>query len=1172
MRLKNLLVVLLSLCAVSTYAQYRASIQGVVTDPDGASISGATVTLKNLGTNQTLTATTDDNGIYNFSALPPSTYSVTVEKAGFKKKVLENVGFIPEQANALNIQLEVGEVTQSIIVSGDTTPLIDTETASVNGVVSSNQIQHLPSFGRDVLKLAQLAPGSFADGSQGQGGNGFNLPGTQTGGGASGGADGIFKTENGAQVIANGQQSANNGISIDGITTTSAVWGGSTIVTPSEDSVDSVKVVSNSYDAEDGRFSGAQIQIISKSGTNDFHGSLFLTTHQPNLNAFQRFNGAGLDVKRDENKFEQFGGSVGGPIWKNKVFFFFNYETIREPFSPNSGNGWFDTPAFDALAPAGSIAAKYLSFPGNGVVGTLNPNATCATAGLTDAAHATALIPANCAEVPGGLNLGTPLTTGLGTQDQGWSDNNHPGCGGAGTGCGTAGSPFGTVADIANYNTINPTHFTATQYNGRLDANVTEKDRIGFSLYYVPLSKDTLNGNRAYDVFHHSQTNEAFSAIWDHTFSSTLLNEARANAAAWRWNEIGSNPQAPVGFPTDSIGTTGNTNINSFGPNVGSILNQWTYTFKDVATKIYGRHTIKFGGEVTRLFYLQNNVGGGVPVYSFFNLWDFLNDAPSREGDGFNASFNPNTGFPTTVRQDQRENILGFFAQDDFKLRPNLTLNLGLRWSYFGPDYSKQNNMFRAFPGAGANYLTGLVVRKDNSWNAQKNNFGPQIGFAWSPASLFGHAFQSRLVIRGGYGIGYSGEEIAIAANIVGNPGLAETPVFQFSDASTCVSGTTSNKCGIVYALSSDPHNLGGYPANPNAISPFGSNGLPTTGSVSVQIFPNTLPTLLVHHYSLDAQYDLGHQFVASLGYQGSLSRNTFFHESPLAVPATEGFASNPQIGGGNLWGVSGRANYNAMLAELKHQFSHQFMVDSQFTWSKCMDTSSAPFSEQPYPFNSDLDYGRCDYNVGKAFKVFGLWQPVFFHGSNSWMEKVAGGWSLSGIFNLHSGFPWTPMLNVLNGNTYCSSCGYGSLFPAAFLGGSGSSTSNDAFKTVANSNFPKGGTAYFLPQPPAPGKPPYPAFFGTTLPPSPGVHRNSFNLPGYKGVDLTLSKAFGLPKAPVLGEGARVELRVDAYNLFNNLNLDPTRISNNVQDANFGTIQAGLAARVVTLGARFSF
>jgi hypothetical protein len=710
----------------------------------------------------------------------------------------------------------------------------------------------MPSFGRDVLKLAQLAPGSFGDQAQGGGGGSTNLPGTQTGGGASGGADGIFKTENGAQVIANGQQSENNGISIDGISTTSSVWGGSTIITPSEDSVESVKVVSNSYDAEDGRFSGAQIQIISKSGTNDFHGSLFLTTHQPNLNAYQRFNGQGSSVTRDNNKFEQFGGSVGGPIWKNKIFFFFNYETVREPFSNVQGNGWFDTPAFDALAPAGSIAAKYLSFPGNGVVGTLNTAATCMTAGLTESV--------NCRTIPGqGINLGTPLTTGMGKQDLGWTDSQHPGCGGAGTGCGTAGSPLGTVADIANYNTINPTKFTANQYNGRLDANVGVKDRIGFTIYYVPLTRDSFNGNRAYDIFHHSQINEAFSAIWDHTFSSTLLNEARANAAGWRWNEIGSNPQTPVGFPADSIGTIGSTTINSFGPGFPSILNQWTYTFKDVATKIYGPHTIKFGGEVTRLFYLQECASCGVPRYSFFNLWDFLNDAPQSEG-GSGQSFNPTNGLPTTVRQDQRENIWGFFVQDDFKVRSNLTVNLGLRWSYFGPLSSKEGNMFVAVPGAGANYLTGLTVRKGNSWNAQKGNFGPQIGVAWSPTSLFGHQFQSRLVVRGGYGLSYNGEQIAISANISGNPGLAVSPVFSYNNPSTCAQPLPN--CGIVYALSSDPHNLNGYPANPNAISTFGSNGIPTTGQVFLSIFPRDLPTMLTHHYSVDAEYDLGRSIV----------------------------------------------------------------------------------------------------------------------------------------------------------------------------------------------------------------------------------------------------------------------------------------------------------------------
>src|SRR5581483_4967701 len=496
-----------------------------------------------------------------------------------------------------------------------------------------------PSFGRDVLRVAALAPGALGDNSQAAGNDNYNLPGTQTGGGQSGGADGIFKTENGVQIIANGNQTENNGISIDGISTTSAVWGGSTVITPSEDSVDNVKVVSNSYDAEEGRFSGAQIQITSKSGTNDVHGSLFFTTHQPNLNAYQPYNGEGNPVVRDNNHFEQFGGSIGGPIWKNKVFAFFNYETVREPNSNIQGNGWYDTPAFDALAPAASIAEKYLSFLGNRVIGTLDPNATGQTAGLTEGV--------NCRTIPGqGINAGTPLTGPLGTQDTSWTSNSNPG----------VGSGLGTVADLANYNTSDPTTFNAAQYNGRLDANVTEKDRIGFAIYWVPLSRTNYNGNRSYDLFHHDQINDAFSAIWNRTFSSTFLNEFRVNAAGWRWNEITSNPQSPVGLPTDFIEKTGSITLNNFGPSVGSILNQWTYGYKDVATKIIGRHTVKFGGDFTRLFFLQDCAGCGVPSYHFFNIWDFLNDAPHQES----GSFDPHTGIPTTERQDDRENLLGF--------------------------------------------------------------------------------------------------------------------------------------------------------------------------------------------------------------------------------------------------------------------------------------------------------------------------------------------------------------------------------------------------------------------------------------------------------------------------------------------------------------------------------
>jgi hypothetical protein len=1142
---------LLSLClatlASRAQAQFRTSIQGVVTDPSGATVAGANLTLTNLATGETQTRVSNDAGIFNFNALPASVkFRLEAVKKGFEKKVFDNLELMPEQENSVAVPLTVGTESQTVTVNGSTVPAIDTETGNITGNISDNQIQHLPSFGRDVFQLLQLAPGVFGDGAQGNGGGSVQLPGTQ-GPGATGGNTGIFATENGPQILANGQQHESNGISIDGISTSSAVWGGTTIITPSEDSVQSVTVVSNGFDAENGRFSGAQVEVITKSGSNDWHGSAFYTAHRPGLNAYQRFNGEGNAPLRDNNLFNQYGGGVGGPIWKNHIFFYFNYETVQEPNSNSTGNGWYETPAFDAMtSAAGPIAAKYLSFPGNGVVATGMNNDTCANAGLTQGV--------NCNYIPGqGLNIGSPLTTGVGTQDLGWTSPTSPGVGGG----------LSDVADIANYNTASATTSSKYQYNGRLDWDATTRDRISYTMYYVPQSTTFLNGAaRGYNLFHHEQVNEAFTGIWNHTFSPTFLNEARVNAAGWRWNEVDDNPQSPVGLPSDSIGTIGSINLASFGPNIGSILNQWTYTFKDVATKIVGNNTVKFGGELTRLFYLNDCAGCGVPNYSFYNLWDFLNDAPNNES----SQFNPNTGIPTTLRQDDREDLWGFFVQDSYKLRRNVTLTFGLRYSYFGPLSSKQGNMFQALPGFGPDFLTDLIVRLHHSWNANQGDFGPQLGFAWSP-----DRFHGKLVVRGGYGLSYNQEEIAISANIQGNPGLTVSP--NLSSASPMAINPN-----IVYAVSSNVHSIFGYPANPNTIATFNANGLPSSGAqTNVDIFPPGLPTMHTHHYSLQTDYDLGHQWIVSLGYQGSISENIYFNENPNATPAALGFALNPQIGGGDYYNNVGHANYNALLAEGKHQFSHHFMVDAEFTWAKTMDDSSGPYEEQFYPYNPNLNYGRSDFNVGKAFKLYGLWQPVFFHGSNNWVEKIAGGWSLSGIFNIHGGFPWTPVASVVGGSLYCGTCGYTQLIPGS-LGGAGSSTSNDQFKT--GSNYPLGGAAYF-------STPTYTPFngpaFGSALP-GLGLRRNSLTGPGYKDVDMTLSKAFGLPKLPVLGENAKFEFRMDVYNLFNNLNFVPGSISNNaiadsgtgivnnIDAVGFGRETAALAGRVVTLGARFSF
>lgn len=1142
-------------------AQFRASIQGVVTDPSGAVVPGATVTLTNKETNQTQTTTTNASGAYTFNALPPSHFSMTVTAPGFQKKVISTVAVIPEQANALNIQLALGQSSQTVTVSGSEVPALDTENATVSATITSNQIQHLPSFNRDVFQLAQLTPGVFGDASQASGGGSYNLPGNQGPGGTAGGAGGIFETENGPQVQTRGGQYETNGISIDGISTTSAVWGGTSIITPSEDSVADLKVVSNDYNAEYGRFSGGQLEVTTKSGTNHLHGSAFFKASRPGLNAYQRWNGVGSNhsgsaasrgVNRDTHRFNQYGGSLGGPLWRDHLFAFFAFETSPLD-ATNTAENWYETSEFDhSAAASGSIAAKYLSYPGEAVSSSSMIPRTCASVGLTEGV--------DCATTSGGLDVGSPITSGLGYQDLTYGGN---------TGAPGVGGGLDGVPDLAYFTTVDPTTTSQSQWSGRLDAQVTRNDRLSFTIYWVPVSTTNYNGPvRSANLWHHSQVNAAYALIWIHTFSPTLINEARANAAGWRWNEVTSNPQEPFGLPQDNIDNIGSATPQFFGAPGPSNLNQWTYTYRDVLTKVAGRNNIKMGGELTRLYYLNNPVYNARPSFNFHNLWDFANDAPYLE----NGHFDHVTGVPADNRQDNRSDVWGAFVQDDYKVLPNLTLNLGLRWSYFGAFYSKENNLDVLQLGTGANTLTGMNIRVGGGlYTPQKNNWGPQFGFAWQPVSSKGN-----LVVRGGFGINYNQNEIAITANGNGNPPNVIQAnyncTYPYTTNPTC-SGT-----GILYETAGDIHSVFGYAPNPATITAFGSNNLPLPGSKPAFVtgFPLHPKTISNYHFSLDTEYQMPFNMVASLGYQGSLMRHLLIQYEWNSVAAVYGIPLNPEANFVDFYDNAASGNYNAMIATLTHTFSHGFQAEAQYTWGKAMDENSGPYFEDPYPFNHHLAYGRANYNVANAFKLFGLWQPVFFHGHN-FAEKVLGGWSLGGIWNLHSGFPWSPYYNT-QGNIYFAGSPYGQLRPAARLAGYGTSTSNSVFKVSPSPNFGGDATKFFTPPAYTPG----PAFPAEGPAPQLGIERNSLNGPGYNDVDATLTKAFGLPNNRILGENAKFEIRADAYNLFNKTNINVSSIDSRVgsvapdgtvsPNSNFGVAGSALGSRTVQLQARFSF
>jgi hypothetical protein len=1156
-------VVLAGIATLTTavHAQYRASITGTVTDPSGAVIPGATVTLTDTETNKVLTTTSDANGLYTFNALPPSRFTIAAEKPGFNKATPPPVQVVPESPNAVNIKMTPAGQTQTVTVSANAQQLLTTETASVSGTIDSNQIQHLPSFGRDVFQLVQLAPGVFGDAAQQSGGGSQSLPGSNIQG--SGAKDAIFKTENAPQIVANGGHNETNGITIDGISTVSAVWGGASVITPSEDSVKDVHIVSNGYDASNGRFSSAHIQIVTQNGTNDVHGSLFFKADRPGLNAYQRWNGPGSEapgtpdsrgLQRNTNRFNQFGGSVGGPLWKNRLFAFFNYETLRNN-SITTATGWYETPQFLTEGRSGTIANTLITFPGEGAHYSSIIPQSCANAGLVEGV--------NCHSLGSqGLDVGSPLTSPIGTHDPSYASVSNPG----------VGNGLDGVPDIAFVNTTNPTQNTEAQYNGRLDANVSSRDLITFTIYWVPVEITNYNGTvRSANLYHHNPINDAFTALWNHTFSPSLLNEARANAAGWRWNEIATNPQEPFGLPQVTFGPQGSQTsfggiqLQDFGAPGPSVFDQWTYSYSDMLTKVAGRHTIKAGGELTRLYYLNEATYNARPSYNFLSVWDFLNDAPNGE----TGTFNPLTGTPTTNRQDTRANLWAFFVQDDIKLRPNLTINAGLRWSYFGSISTKQNNLSVVQFGSGSSLLTALRMRQGgNLYTPQKLNFGPQLGFAWSPARN-----QGNFVLRGGFGINYNQEEIAISGNVGNN-------IPNLFNASFCCSTFGNPDPRILYGIPSDSKSLFGYPANPATITAFDANFLPVNGTTSVTGYPSDLPTNYVYHYSLDTQYNLGANWVATIGYQGSVGRHLIRQYDLNSIAVARAIPFNPHVSSLDFYGNDNNSRYNALLTSLKHQFSKTFMLEAQYVWSKSMDQSSQPYWEDPYPNNPQLAWGRSDYDVTNAFKIYGLWQPRFFTGSHNWLEKVAGGWSLSGIVNAHTGFPWTPLYQT--GTLYYQGSPYSNMRPTAVIKPFGKKTDNKTFESGPgpsssgnNANFPDGGTAYFA-QPNPGTAPAFPA--QGVLPSQVAIQRNSLPGPRYFDTDGTLTKAFGLPNNRILGENAQVEFRVDAFNLWNQVNLKGGGASNggsitdNVTSSNFGQAQSALGSRTVELQARFHF
>lgn len=1135
-RLLTVVATALMLClllAAPANAQYRGSLQGTVTDTTGAVIPGAKVTLTSSETSISRDTTTSGDGVYTFPGLAPGRYTVRVEQTGFTPAVVDTL-LRSEQAQSQDVQLQVGQQTsQTVTVNASEGPALDTETATVAATFSNKQVQALPTFGRDTFQVAALAPGTFGDNSRAASGTGAqNLPGSAGPGGTSG-TTSIFATENQVQISSNGNRNSSNDFQVDGTSTNSLAWGGASVITPNKESVKEVTVQSNPYTAENGRNSGAQVLIVSQNGTNEFHGSALMKFDRPGLNAYQRWNGPDNPVQKDTDRFNQWAGSLGGPIIKNHLFFFFSYETLRNE-STSTALGWYETPQFLQSAPANSIAAKLLGYPGEGVSFNAIIPKTCADAGLTAAGQCQVI--SNGGQYAG-LDVGSPLRAGLGTQDPRYVSGGNPG----------NGNGLDGIPDIMYVQSTTPTSTVPQQYNGRADYQATSKDLIAFSTYYVPSNSSFYNGPaRPANFWNSNRLNYTGALLWTHTISSKWLNEARVNVTRWYFNEIATNPQEPFGLPTDNIDALGSANVQFFGaPNPG-IFYQTTYNYRDTVSAALGNHSLRMGVDIYKEQDNDTQAYAGRPSYSFRNMWDFANDAPYLES----GNFDPKTGRPSSDTRYIRSGIYAGFVQDDWKVRPNLTLNLGLRWEYFTPVSEKYGNISNPIPGSGPDPLTGLTLKVGGDlYHASKNNWGPQVGFAWRP-----NPASQRFVLRGGFGIGYNRMQEAITLNGRSNPPLV-------------ASFTLNTPKSIVYrnGIPADVHQFYDWPANPSTVLGFDPNtGLPANGApIDLTGFPENLPTPVTYRDSLEAQYDLGGNWVAKVGYQGSLTRHNTRQTNLNLLYAP----LNPQVRTLTYYLNDANGNYNALLTELEHRFAKNFQLDFQYRWSKTIDEGSNDYTVGEYPFGIQYLRGPADFDVRHNVKLYGVWTPTIFRG-HGWLDKVVGGWQLSGILNWHTGFPWTPTYNNTGGNLVYANSGYNTLRPGAQIANYNGDSSNDTFRQP-NGNFPNGALAYFT----------VPAFPATGIPPAPGVGRNSLRGPQYFDTDATIQKSFGLPRLPIFGENARFEFRADLFNVFNKLNLTPlggasTIISTDGTTSNplFGQAQTALSGRVVELQVRFSF
>ncbi len=1024
----------------------QGSINGTVKDTSGGSVAGASVTLTNEDTGVTQTMTTNSNGEYIFSPIKIGRYSITAEFRGFQKVQQKNVTVDVQQKVLADITLPAGAASETVVVN-EAPPALQTQDASVGQVIQEREVKSLPLNGRNFTFLAQLSAGVTQDQADTRG-----L-----------GQSGSF--------AANGLRPAQNNYLLDGLDNNANLVdflnGTAYAVRPPVDAIQEFKVETNDYSAEMGRSAGAVLNATIKSGSNQFHGSAWEFLRNDKFDAANFFENSG-GIPKGKYRQNQFGATFGGPIKKDKTFFFMDYEGTRirqavpyvstVPTALERSSGY--TNLSELLTQGGTRTDVLGRTFALGQV--FDPATTRAvTCGVPDSVTG---ISAPCGSNPAGSQLGFVREAFPGNIiPAGRLDPNaikllnlYPAPNSAGLFNNFASNPA-----LAN---------NVDQFDVRVDHNFSQKDNIfgRLSFQEVPTFIPGPFGGIADGGSFSSgdQLAKSWNSVLSetHAFSPTLINEVRAG-----YNRISSSrlqpnanttgipdqfgiPGVPQADSNGGLGTFFISGLNQLGSNqfLPSIELSTTSQVTDNLTKSLGRHTIKVGFQYQRLGFNILQPPSGRGAWSFSGVYS---EIPSTSGGNTGLAQLLLTPIPGTVTgaaafvggsdniqasnialTSMKRNYYAGYGQDDIKVTQKLTVNLGLRYEYFGQlleNYGAQSNFIPSpTAGAGGTSTFFLTTKRCNTpfsadftaalatdnialqcsgqgglGVSQKTNFAPRVGFAYQ--------ITPKLVVRGGYGIFYGGFENSALLT------YAEFP-FQFNlDFPNQVPNAPITFAdGAIGTIESG---LTHIPLTSAAAEPGG------VGFIG-EDFHNKTPN--TQGYNLTLQYQLAANDTLQVGYVGNsvhhlavyTNPNTPREILPLGLDSLA-FSPYPDFSGATYTQFAGDSHYNGLQVNYEHRFNAGLSVLGNFTWSNCitnapdvLNATAITGFRAPYlpGFGINKDFGRCDFDINKVVHLSGIYElPIgrgkhFLHDSSGVVNAVLGGWVTNWILTLQDGQPGT--------------------------------------------------------------------------------------------------------------------------------------------------------------------